>query len=62
MTGLSRNILNWCDKKFEEGCEEDNLKKVNVSGFVEGLVDGAVLMYVPLVIACFIWKKKATKK
>ena len=60
--GITRKIIGWCDKKFAESLAEDNVKKVFLSGFVEGLVDGAVLMYIPVTIACHIWKKKALDK
>lgn len=62
MRGLNRTILNWCDKTFEKALEEDNQKKVVLSGFVEGVIDGALIMYIPVTIACFVWKKKALKK
>ena len=60
--GITRKIIGWCDKKFAEALAEGNDKKAFSSGFVEGLVDGAVLMYVPVTIACYIWMKKALDK
>ena len=60
--GITRKIIGWCDKKFTESLAEGNDKKAFASGFVEGLVDGAVLMYIPVTIACYIWKKKALGK
>ena len=63
--GVTRKLINWCDNKFEEALyEEDNReagKKAFVSGFVEGFADAAIVLYVPVVIACSIWRYKATK-
>ncbi len=53
---LMRNIIEWCDKKMEEACQEPNQLKGNAKAFacgcVEGFCDGALLMYVPLLITC----------
>lgn len=63
---IMRSIIEWCDKKFEESLEEvderKSTKKAALSGFVEGLGDGAVIMYVPLVIACFVYQAKLKDK
>lgn len=63
---IMRSIINWCDNKMEEAFEEvDDRKGMNkcaASGFVEGLCDGAILMYVPLVVACFVYQAKLNKK
>ena len=62
--GITRKILNWTDKNVEEAIvnNEDVTKKAMVSGFVEGLVDGAVIFYPIMVGACYYWKKQALKK
>lgn len=64
--GVMRSIVEWCDKKMEAACTEtDERKAYNkafASGFVEGACDAAVVLYVPLLIACYVWKAKATKK
>ena len=64
--GVTRKLINWCDTKFDEALyEEDDRKaggKAFASGFVEGFMDAAVVMYIPVVIACYIWQAKATKK
>lgn len=64
--GVTRKLLNWCDTTFNEALhEEDGKKAYNksfASGAVEGFMDAAIMMYVPVVIACYIWKMKATKK
>ena len=63
---IMRSIIGWCDKKFEESLEEvderKSTRKTVLSGFVEGLGDGAIIMYVPLVIACFIYQAKLKDK
>lgn len=63
---IMRSIIEWCDKKFEESIEEvderKGTQKAALSGFVEGLGDGAIIMYVPLVIACFIYQAKLKDK
>ena len=64
--GVTRKLINWCDKTFDEALNEQDerkaYKKSFASGIVEGFVDAAVLMYIPVVIACYIWQDKATKK
>lgn len=64
--GIARNLINWCDNKFDEALhEKDDHKaaaKASVSGFVEGVMDAAVVMYIPVLIACWVYKNKAEKK
>ena len=64
--GIARSLINWCDTKFNEALhEEDDRKaarKAVASGAVEGFMDAAVLMYIPVVIACYVWQSKANKK
>lgn len=64
--GIMRNIINWCDNKLEEALEEtDGRKAYNkafMSGAVEGACDAAVIMYVPVLIACYVYKAKLDKK
>lgn len=64
--GITRKLINWCDVKFEESLHEEDVrngaKKAFISGAVEGLMDAAVIMYIPVTIACYIWKGKALKK
>ena len=66
MLNVARKLIDWCDTKFDEALhEEDDRKaarKAFASGAVEGFVDGAVLMYVPLVIGCYIYKAMLKKK
>ena len=64
--GVTRKIIKWCDNKYNEALlEEDNRKagtKAFVSGCVEGFADAAIVLYPVVVIACHIWKYKATKQ
>lgn len=64
--GITRSLIKWCDDKFVEALhEEDDRaagKKAFASGAVEGFMDSAILLYVPLTIACYIWQYKANKK
>ncbi len=66
MLNVTRKLIGWCDTKFDEALhEEDNRKgarKAFVSGAVEGFMDTAILMYVPLVISGYIYKAKLKKK
>lgn len=63
---IMRTVIDWCDKKMDEAFEEvddrKGLNKAALSGAVEGFCDGALLMYVPLVIACFVYQAKLNKK
>lgn len=63
---IMRSIIKWCDNKMDEAIvEEDERKsmhKATASGFVEGFCDGALLMYVPLVVACFVYQAMLAKK
>lgn len=47
---LTRKIMEWCDEHPQTG------------PFVEGLIDGMVLMYVPLTVACWIYQAKLNEK
>lgn len=66
MLSVTRKLIDWCDIKFDEALHEEDdrkaVRKAFASGAVEGFVDGAVLMYVPLVIGCYIYKAKLKKK
>lgn len=64
--GMMRTIIDWCDEKYDKAHDDfGNTKarrKASAAAFIEGACDGAILMYVPVVIACYIWQHKATKK
>ena len=66
MMGIARSVIKWCDNKFNEALYEEDERKAGkkafASGAVEGFVDAAVIMYIPLVIACYVWQNKADKK
>lgn len=63
---ITRALINWCDTKFKEALHEEDDRKGNakacISGAVEGYMDAAIVMYVPVLIACCYWKHKALKK
>ena len=63
---VMRGIIEWCDKKMEEAFDEENERKAfgkaAASGAVEGFCDAAILMYVPVVIACWVYQAKLAKK
>ena len=64
--GIMRGIIEWCDNKMEEAFEEDNERKAYgkaaASGAVEGFCDAAIIMYVPVLIACWVYQAKLAKK
>jgi hypothetical protein len=64
--GIMRNIIEWCDNKMNQAYEEDDERraygKAFLSGAVEGACDAAVLMYVPVLIACYVYKAKLEKQ
>lgn len=64
--GIMRRIIDWCDDKMDDAYEEVDDRKAGgkafASGFVEGFCDAAVIMYVPVLIACYYWQAKAAKK
>ena len=63
---VTRALIDWCDEKFKEALHEEDERKANtkafVSGCVEGFMDAAVMMYIPVLIACYVYKAKASKK
>lgn len=64
--GIMRGIIEWCDNKMDEAFEEDNERKAYgkaaASGAVEGFCDAAIIMYVPVLIACWVYQAKLAKK
>lgn len=64
--GVARSLINWCDTKFNEALHEEDDRKAGkkafASGAVEGFMDAAIVMYVPVLIACYVWQYKANKK
>lgn len=64
--GVTRTLIEWCDTRFEEALHEEDDRKAGrkafASGAVEGFMDVAVVLYIPVLIACYVWQAKATKK
>ena len=64
--GVARYLINWCDNKFNEALDEEDDRKAGgkafASGAVEGFMDAAIVMYIPVVIACYVLQHKANKK
>ena len=63
---VTRVLINWCDKRFNDALDEEDERKANVkaftSGAVEGFMDAAIVWFVPVLISCFVYKHKAAKK
>ena len=63
---IARSLINWCDEKFNEALHEEDERKANrkafASGCVEGFMDTAIVLYIPVLIAAYVWQAKATKK
>lgn len=60
--GIMRKIIDWCDDSLEQATTEDKPGKAIASGFVEGFCDAAIVMYIPVVIACYIYQAKLKDK
>ena len=64
--GIMRSIVEWCDKKMDDALEENDerlaCRKAFASGAVEGFCDVAIILYVPVVIACYVYQNKLAKK
>lgn len=64
--GVMRAIIEWCDNKLGEAIEETDERKAYgkaaASGAVEGFCDAAIIMYVPVLIACYVYQAKLAKK
>lgn len=61
---LVKKLLDWNEEKFneiDENTKHRYLKSFG-SGALDGAVDMAVIMYVPVLIAAYYWKHKANKK
>lgn len=62
---VTRKLINWCDTKFDEALHEENDRKANAkafaSGAVEGFMDAAIVLYVPVVIMCHYYMNKTKK-
>lgn len=62
MICITRKILDWSEKKYDEASEPGEkhpIRKAVVSGFVDGFVDVALFSYSILMVSCVYWRKKA---
>lgn len=63
---VMRGVIDWIDNKMEEAYEEEDERKAYgkaaLSGAVEGFCDAAIIMYIPVVIACYVYQAKLAKK
>lgn len=63
---VTRKLINWCDTKFKDALHEEDTHKADAkafaSGAVEGFMDAAIVMYIPVLIACFYYKNKSVGK
>lgn len=63
--GITRKILNWTDRKFDEVCDNPNEKHPEVKAFalggVEGLIDGAIISVPILLVSCIVAGKQLKK-
>ena len=54
---VAKTLVNWCDKTYEEALVEPNPRKSGVkafaSGAVEGFIDAAIVMYIPVLIMAY---------
>ena len=63
---LTKKVLNWVDKKYDEIYDNKNTKFRGVKefglGVIEGAIDGAILAYPILLITCVLAGKKLNDK
>lgn len=59
---VTKRLIKWCDKKYTEAIDDNNGRKAFVSGAVEGFMDAAIVLYIPMTILCAIWRHEANKK
>ena len=54
---VAKTLVKWCDKTYDEAVVETNsLKggaKAFASGAVEGFIDAAIVMYIPVLIMSY---------
>lgn len=64
--GVTRKLLNWCNSvqraTFTETDDRKAYGKTIASSVVEGCMDAALILYVPVLITCCILQGKAAKK
>ena len=62
---IVKKVLDWNEEKIDEiDVTEDKhpYLKAFGHGAIDGFVDAAVLMYIPVLIAAYYWKRKAEQK
>ena len=52
--GIARKMLEISDRKYNEACIENKGRKAFMSGAIEGFMDAAIILYVPLCAALWI--------
>lgn len=52
--GIARKMLEMSDRKYKEACNENKASKAFMSGAIEGFMDAAIVLYVPLCAALWI--------
>lgn len=61
--GIARKVIGWVDKTMENLDDSKHpVAKAFGAGFVEGAIDGAIIMYPILVAACIVAGKELNKK
>lgn len=64
---LARKVIEWCDQKEEESFKHDNYRtyarKCGCLGFVEGMIDGAIIVGLTFAASGYVTLiKKLAKK
>ena len=63
---VARTLVKWCDNKYNEALVEPNKRKSGVkaftSGAVEGFMDAAIVMYIPVLIMAYVALGKTKNK
>ena len=65
MNSIIHKILGWTEETMNQLDPETDkyaYAKAFGLGCIDGLIDSAVLWYVPLIVLCYYWKGKAEKK
>ena len=60
--GVTRRLLEISDRKYKEALVENKGGKAFLSGAIEGFMDAAIVMYVPICAAVWISEIKNAKK
>ena len=60
--GVTRRLLEISDRKYKEALVEHKGSKAFLSGAIEGFMDAAIVMYVPICAVVWIVNIKNAKK